>query len=349
MQRLEAKSSSAQRANELVIRLQQQLVARMEAISQAAGTNSAFEPVEWFRNEGRHGGGMRYVANDAAVFNRGSVNVSQVQYDDDPAKPLASATALSSIIHPQNPLAPSMHLHVSWTEMKSGEGYWRIMADLNPAIEDPIATARFKQILHDAAPHQLDEACAQGDRYFFIPALQRHRGVCHFYLENYATDDAEADFALAERVISKVIDGYADILEAAINNNPVPKEADYRKQLEYHTLYFLQVLTLDRGTTSGLLIHDQNDIGILGSLPARIDKALLASWRNKLPSPQNALLDRLLKFTPEPEGELGASKIDSFVKESLAIELREHYRKHPAAIDLQATANVVPPTVANHS
>ena len=40
---------------------------------------------------------------------------------------------------------------------------------------------------------------------------------------------------------------------------------------------------------------------------------------------------------------------DSFVKESLAIEMREHYRKHPAALDLQATANIIPPTVANHS
>ena len=45
-----------------------------------------------------------------------------------------SATALSVILHPQNPHAPSMHFHISWTEMKSGEGSWRMIADLNPAI-----------------------------------------------------------------------------------------------------------------------------------------------------------------------------------------------------------------------
>ena len=33
-----------------------------------------------------------------------------------------------------NPYAPSIHMHISWTELKSGKGTWRIMADLNPSI-----------------------------------------------------------------------------------------------------------------------------------------------------------------------------------------------------------------------
>ena len=53
---------------------------------------------------------------------------------------------------------------------------------------------------------------------------------------------------------------------------PVLDEAT-AQQLAYHTLYFFQVLTLDRGTTSGLLVHDQNDLGIMGSLPAWVDRA----------------------------------------------------------------------------
>ena len=348
MQRIEAQSLSAQRAYELVTVLQQQLVKRMELISQAAGTNSAFEPVEWFRAEGRHGGGVRYVANDEAVFNRGSVNVSQVQYEDDDMKSLGSATALSSIIHPRNPLAPSVHLHVSWTELKNGQGYWRIMADLNPAIENPEATEQFRHCLEDAAKEQFAEAEAQGNRYFFIPALQRHRGVNHFYLENYYTEDASADIMLAERVISRIIDTYADILGEAIDNNPMPKQDDFKKQLAYHTLYFLQVLTLDRGTTSGLLIHDQNDIGILGSLPAQVDKELLKSWLPNMTAPQDELLKRLIAYTPDAEGELGGSKVDTTVKQSLAIEIRQHYQKHPEALDLQASADTIPATVANH-
>jgi coproporphyrinogen III oxidase len=34
------------------------------------------------------------------VFDRASVNVSQVHYADEPTRKLASATALSTIIHP---------------------------------------------------------------------------------------------------------------------------------------------------------------------------------------------------------------------------------------------------------
>ena len=35
-------------------------------------------------------------------------------------------------------------------------------------------------------------------------------------------------------------------------------------------------------------------------------------------------------------------------KLALAGALRQHYRAHPAALELQAAAEIVPPTVANH-
>ena len=297
MQRITAKSPSAQSAMALVCKLQKRLVDRMETISHAVGNKQAFEPIEWFRDEGKYGGGIRCVATDETVFDRGSVNVSQVQYEANDDKSLASATALSSIIHPKNPLAPSVHLHVSWTELKSGHAYWRIMADLNPATENPQATEKFRDTLKSAAPEQCESAFAQGDRYFFIPALDRHRGVCHFYLENYQTEDKAADSDLAEQVISQIIDCYADILTQAINDNPSPTSADFEQQLAYHTLYLFQVLTLDRGTTSGLLVHDQNDVGILGSLPSHIDSERLASWQQKVPEPQGELVAALVACT----------------------------------------------------
>ena len=152
-----------------------------------------------------------------------------------------------------------MHIHVSWTELRSGRAYWRIMADLNPAIANPDDTAGFAAALRAAAGPLYDEAQAQGDRYFFIPALGRHRGVTHFYLEDHATADAAADLALAERVGVAATTTYARLLGAALARATPITDADRAAQLAYHTLYLFQVLTLDRGTTSGLLIHDQND------------------------------------------------------------------------------------------
>lgn len=344
MNRILAASATAREANAIVEHLQLYFVERLNALSREFGETRAFDAVEWYRDEGRHGGGLRYMATDDSLFNRGSVNVSQVHYDDDAGKKLGSATALSTIIHPFNPLVPSIHMHISWTEMKSGKGYWRIMADLNPAIENKADIERFTQALKAAAPKDFEVGIPQGDRYFNIPALGRHRGVSHFYLESFSSGDAEADKTLAKSFGEKMVDCYIDIVNKALAENPKPCKEDFEKQLAYHTLYLFQVLTLDRGTTSGLLVHDQNDVGILGSIPRYVDKDLLASWRTKVEPPQDELVNGLV----EALGEGDRVEVDDIIKQRLANVVREHYKQHPEALSMQASGNIVPPTVDNH-
>jgi len=172
-----AQSAIAASAYQLVTALQRRMVEAQEGL--AGGER--FSATTWLRDDGRHGGGNRWGIADSATFDRASVNVSQVHYDDEPAKRLASATALSTIIHPRHPHAPSVHVHVSWTEMRDARGYWRIMADLNPSIADGAFAAasaeRFRAALRAAAGATYDHAARQGDRYFTIPALDRHRDL----------------------------------------------------------------------------------------------------------------------------------------------------------------------------
>ncbi len=345
MKRIPAQSKYAEQAYSLVEALQLRLVTQLNNLSDQLGKSQDFIPMEWFRDAGAYGGGVRFGATDTSLFNRASVNVSQVQYDNDPSKNLASASAISTIIHPQNPLAPSVHIHISWTELKSGKGYWRMMADLNPAIANTADKTQYAQQLEQSAPEQYAEASAQGDRYFFIPTLNRHRGVTHFYLENYSTGDFCTDMALATRVGEIAIDAYCDILSSALTTRTTPSESDYQQQLDYHTLYLFQVLTLDRGTTSGLLVHNQNDVGILGSLPAQVNRDLLISWRSKMRTPQDLLLDGIVGCFPETT----ICTIDDETKQSLADAIRYHYQNNPAALDMQATGNSVPTTVDNHT
>ncbi len=344
MRRIFAASNTAKEANTIVEHLQHYFVERLNALSREFGRAKAYEAVEWFRDGGRHGGGLRYMATDDSLFNRASVNVSQVHYDDDADKKLGSATALSTIIHPFNPLVPSIHMHISWTEMKSGIGYWRIMADLNPANENKEAMQRFTDSMQKAAPEHFEEGSAQGDRYFNIPALGRHRGVSHFYLESFNSGDAQADKALAKSFGETMVDCYIAIVREALTESDVPTEEDFKKQLAYHTLYLFQVLTLDRGTTSGLLVHDQNDVGILGSIPRYINKTLLASWNKLVQAPQEKLVDGLVNALGDGDKVL----VDDEVKLRLAKVVREHYLKYPEALSMQASGNIVPPTVDNH-
>ncbi|MCX6128087.1 MAG: coproporphyrinogen III oxidase, partial [Proteobacteria bacterium] len=142
-----AETQAAQAALSLVKDLQTYLVKKLDALPPSFSSNSRFKSVEWFRAQGEFGGGSRLVAVDTDLFNRASVNVSQVQYEKDPSRKLGSATAISTIVHPRNPFAPSMHMHISWTEMKSGDGYWRIMGDLNPSIPEKSDTQIFDKAL----------------------------------------------------------------------------------------------------------------------------------------------------------------------------------------------------------
>ena len=346
---IKAQSPSAADALELASMLQSRFVEGLEHVSSACGHDVSFEKVDWLRDEGRHGGGNRYSVSEGEMFNRASVNVSQVHYDDLPEKKLGSATAISTIIHPQNPHAPSVHIHISWTEMKAtGDdpacGYWRIMADLNPSVLHEEYRDQFVHSMRQVAPSQYEEASAQGDRYFYIPALERHRGVTHFYLESYATKDTAADRDFAELFGKRVIDAYLTTLQSAISAHPDVDQKAQAEQLAYHTLYLFQVLTLDRGTTSGLLVHDQNDLGIMGSLPARVDRDLLASWQGRVAAPQDELVRGLVQCLPDES----PSPVSDEVKRALAQTVRSHYQKNPEALALQASGNVIAPTVDNH-
>ncbi len=333
MARTPAASPRAASALLLVERLQRRFVEKLEALS-----GHRLTPIEWLRDGGRHGGGVRFVCAQTPFFNRAAVNVSSVHYDDEPAKSLAGATALSTIIHPQSPLAPSVHLHLSFTELRDGAGSWRLMADLNPSNDDEAQKARFVESLRRAAPDLYARASEQGDRYFFIPALGRHRGITHFYVEGFSSGDFEADLALAERLGTSTIDTYVELLRQAPS---AADDAARARQLAYHTLYFFQVLTLDRGTTSGLLAHDQNDLGVMGSLPSWVDRGLLASWEPRLPKPQDELLRALVAALPDER----PAPVTDDVRKRLAQLVRQHYRRHPEAMDLQAAGHVATRTV----
>ncbi|MBF2051851.1 MAG: coproporphyrinogen III oxidase [Candidatus Sericytochromatia bacterium] len=334
-----AADAQARQALTLLSDLQQHWVSGLQQLGEKTLQQHA-----WLRSAGRCGGGQRYQAADSPLFNRVALNLSQVQYEADPERPLASATALSCILHPQHPHWPSLHMHISWTAPKNSLGSWRLMADLNPALPDAADQQRFSQALQTLAPTHWAQAFAEGERYFYIPALQRHRGVSHFYLECLQAPDPLAEPAAVKAFGQGVIDTYLGLLQAKQAVQLPISPADQAAQLDYHSLYFFQVLTLDRGTSSGVLVHSDNDSGILGSLPGAVDKNLLRSWLPQMPAPQDQLLNSLLEVLPDET----PSSVSEALKPALAERLRAHYRQHPDALALQARGSVLPPTIQNH-
>lgn len=337
-----AQSEDAQEAYELVKNLQNKFVTKLNHLSHTIGEDKEFEEVMWYRDEGLHGGGSRFEFRDEKLFNTASVNVSQVHYDDLVEQNLLCASAISTIIHPRNPNVPSFHMHISFTQLRDKKSYWRIMADLNPSIYNEEDKYSFDFALQRLTQELYNEGRVQGDKYFDIPLLERKRGVSHFYLEEYFTDSKENDFAFAQNFGEGIIDTYIDIITPAIQTRASCSSKDIKAQLEYHTLYLFQVLTLDRGTTTGLLIHNQNDLGIMGSLPSYVDRSLLLSWAEHLPAPQNTLVKEIANAI-NFEG-----KIDTATKAQLASIVRAHYKKYPEALALQASGDIIPTTIDNH-
>ena len=337
-----SKSQDAIKAYELVRALQKRFVDKLDDLSSKFGENKKFEEVQWLRNNGLYGGGNRFEARDEVLFNTASVNVSQVHYDEDLTKSLQSASAISTIIHPKNPNVPSIHIHISLTSFKDGNSYWRIMADLNPSLENMEDKKIFDESLKQISKENYEEGTKQGEKYFFIPALNRHRGVSHFYLENYKTEDKQKDFDFALDFGKSVIDTYVDIISNAFETRKTFSVQDIKKQLDYHTLYLFQVLTLDRGTTSGLLIHNENDVGIMGSLPKFVNKKLLISWIKNMEEIQKTLLENIINSIDDN------GVINTQTKEKLAQVVRNHYKNNPDALKYQASGTVIPNTVNNH-
>lgn len=342
---------AARQMAELVRSLQRRFADGLMAVGRRHGDETEFVRQRWLRDDGAHGGGSRLGTAQSPIFQQASINISEVHYDDDDRRPLGAAVAISSIIHPRDPRAPSVHLHFSLTEMKSGDRSFRLMADLNPS--NPIAadTATFIALMSRAFGGLSEEARAQGDRYFQIPALKRTRGVAHFYLERFG-DDASGDLTdgpftshinFVRAVAETAVDGYCEILgDALARRQGEPTPAQIEHQRAYHTLYLFQVLTLDRGTTSGLLVHDQNDLGIMGSLPTHVDRALLRSWADNVDVAQRPLVLALADALPPP-GDDGLSAVDDDTRLRLAKAVRAFYAEHPAALALQATGATPPP------
>jgi len=337
-----ASSIKAKKAYILVKTLQNRFANSLNKLSKELGENKDFEEVFWLRDKGIHGGGSRFEARDNILFNTGSINVSQVHYDEDDTKNLKSATAISTIIHPKNPNVPSVHIHISLTELRSGKTYWRLMADLNPSILNEDDKSKFSSDMKAISKFKFEEATTQGNKYFNIPVLNKTRGVSHFYLENYNSSDEKSDEIFAMEFGKTVIDSYIEIILNAFKTRTTFSGQDIQAQLAYHTLYLFQVLTLDRGTTSGLLVHSQNDLGIMGSLPSFINKQLLSSWQVLMSSPQDELVNGLVQCINND------GIINKEVKIKLANTVRNHYKKYPESLSMQASGNTIPSTVNNH-
>lgn len=265
---------------QLVRDIQDEICSALEKIDGA----TTFEEDLWERPGG--GGGRTRVIRDGAVFEKGGVNTSEV-YGELPEvmqKRLGVegadfyATGVSLVIHPVNPMVPTVHLNYRYFEMYDANGkvtdaWFGGGADLTPYYLFEDDCIHFHRE-HKAACDAVDSAFyprfkKQCDEYFVSTHRNENRGIGGIFYDYMRADEthpAEDYYELARLCGSAFLSAYLPIVErrkdlAYTEEQTFWQEIRRGRYVEFNLVH-------DRGTTFGLKTNGRTE-SILMSLPAR--------------------------------------------------------------------------------
>ena len=266
----------------LVHHLQDQIC---EALSALEG--QPFGQDVWSREEG--GGGRSRVLQGGRIFEKAGVNVSVVmgQLSEQAARSMGGghgvedlsffATGVSLVLHPHNPMAPTVHANYRYFERGDGQapGSWWFGggADLTPSYLFEEDARHFHQVhkaacdAHDAGFYERFKRWC--DEYFYIAHRQESRGIGGIFFDDLNDRPAERCFAFVESCGRAFLPSYLPILE---RRHELPYEPEHKAWQQLRRGRYVEFnLVYDRGTQFGLRTNGRIE-SILMSLP------LTARW-----------------------------------------------------------------------
>jgi coproporphyrinogen III oxidase len=245
-----------------------------------------FQEDAWIRPTG--GGGMSRVLTGGKVFEKAGVNLSVV-YGSMPQEALQAATergvdrakgmapgervpffacGLSSVMHPKNPFAPTMHFNYRYFETDGGVWWFGGGTDITPAYinEDDMKHfhGTYKEICDKHDPGYYTEFKEWADRYFVIQHRNETRGFGGIFFDDQNNKDPEEHLAFSKECVSSVIKAYGPLVENHKNDPYTEKQKEW--QLMRRGRYVEFNLVYDRGTVFGLKTGGRIE-SILMSLP----------------------------------------------------------------------------------
>ncbi|KAL4928259.1 coproporphyrinogen oxidase [Aspergillus undulatus] len=320
------------RMEKLIKDHQQKIVEELSRID-----GKQFKADTWTRPNG--GGGISCVLQDGNVFEKAGVNVSIV-YGELPRPAIEKmradhksfvgadvdslsffAAGLSLVLHPHNPMAPTVHLNYRYFETSdpkdpiNGDKNWWFGGgtDLTPSYLFPEDAKHFHQTIKDACDRhdatyypKFKEWC---DKYFYIPHRRECRGVGGIFFDdldaNFLESTSHSSQNPQETLFSFVSDGLASFLPSYVPIIERRKDMPFTPaQKEWQQLrrgrYVEFNLVYDRGTSFGLRTPSARVESILMSLPRT------ASW---------AYMDPISGTRTEGHGEDEESLADDKTKE----------------------------------
>lgn len=260
------------------------------AISEIDGT--PFHQDAWTRPGG--GGGITRVLQGGNVWEKAGVNVSVV-YGSMPAEAYRAAVGhdiqglkdervpffaagISSVMHPWNPHAPTMHFNYRYFQTDDwngipGQWWFGGGTDITPSylykedMEHFHGTYKAVCDRHDPAYYPKFKAWC--DDYFLIKHRGERRGLGGIFFDDLNDRAPEDILAFSTDAVNSVVDAYCPLVVKHKDDAFTPEQKQWQqlrrgRYVEFNLVY-------DRGTTFGLKTGGRIE-SILMSLP------MTASW-----------------------------------------------------------------------
>lgn len=256
------------------------------ALEEIDGRASFLED-NWEREGG--GGGRTRVMEKGDVVEKGGVNISTVHGElPDPIKKHFNvefgwfwAGGLSLVIHPENPMVPTVHANFRFFELYEDEEMTRTRdawfgggADLTPYYLWEEDASHFHRVLKRACDNHGEdlypEFKKQCDEYFYNSHREEARGIGGLFFDYLREDDVrsiEDWHVFTEDAGSSFIDAYLPIVKKR-KDEPYNRAQKYWQEIR-RGRYVEFNLIHDRGTLFGLKTKGRIE-SIFMSLPPQV-------------------------------------------------------------------------------
>merc|ERR1719183_1708145 len=255
-----------------------------KAVSELDGTE--FIEDAWTRAGG--GGGISRVLKEGNVFEKAGCSLSVV-YGSMPQEALQSATSrgadrakgyapgervpffacgLSSVMHPRNPMAPTMHFNYRYFETEGGVWWFGGGTDLTPSylFEEDVKHfhGTYKAVCDKHDPEYYARFKKWADDYFLIKHRGETRGLGGIFFDDQNNKSPDEHYAFSKECVNAVTDAYLPIVAKRKDSPFTEQEKEW--QLMRRGRYVEFNLVYDRGTVFGLKTGGRIE-SILMSLP----------------------------------------------------------------------------------
>ena len=300
-----ARSSIKDKFFNYIHQLQDTITSKLEAVDGSA----KFQEDIWKRQEG--GGGRTRVIENGTVFEKGGVNISGVhgKLPDSMQKYFGVedadffACGLSLVLHPKNPMVPTVHANWRYFEMYDKEGnivdqWFGGGQDLTPYYLFDADAKHFHQTCKTACDKHNAEFYpkykARCDDYFYNAHRNEGRGIGGLFFDYCKASEAmtmQNWYDFVTEVGDSFLDAYVPIVE---KRKGLDYTKDQRNWQEIRRGRYVEFnLVHDKGTLFGLKTNGRIE-SILMSLPPHVQ------WVYDHHPEKGSEEERLIKILQKP-------------------------------------------------